>query len=206
MDIQSLAVFSLALFLAAAAPGPGIIALVARVLGRGPRGAAAFALGAGLGDLVWLGLAVGGLAVIAQTFFLLFLAIKWGGVAYLLWIAWKMWHAPAEGSAFGAAACPERTSRRALLAAGFSLTMGNPKVMIFYLALLPSLIDMETIGIVGYLELCAVVACVLTLVFAAYILLAERARQLLTGPGRVRRVNRGAALAMSGAAGWVAAH
>lgn len=205
MDIQSLAVFGLALFLAAAAPGPGIIALIARVIGRGARGAAAFAMGACLADLVWLGFAVGGLAVIAQTFHLLFLGIKWVGIAYLLWLAWKMWNAPADGGTLGAPDAPN-ASRRSLLLAGFSLTMGNPKVMIFYLALLPSIIDLEKIGIAGYLELCAVVAAVLAVVFSVYILLADRARRFLTAPGRVRAVNRGAALTMSGAAGWVASH
>lgn len=205
MDLQSLAVFGLALFLAAAAPGPGIIALIARVLARGPRGAAAFAFGAWLADLVWLGCAVGGLAVIAQTFHWLFLAIKWAGIAYLLWLAWRMWHASGYGAVFGPSG-PPRTSRRSLLFAGFSLTMGNPKVMIFYLALLPSIVNLETIGFAGYLQLCGVVTLVLTVVFSIYILLADRARQFLTGKGRARAVNRGAALTMSGAAGWVASH
>lgn len=204
MDAQSLAVFAIALTLAAATPGPGIIALVARVLGRGRRGAAAFGLGACLADLVWLGFAVGGLAVIAQTFHWLFLAIKWGGIAYLLWLAWRMWNAPAHSP--GGFSDTARSSHRSMALAGFSLTMGNPKVMMFYMALLPSILDLREIGFAGYLQLCAVVAMVLATVFSSYILLADRARGLLTSAVRVRTLNRGAALTMSGAAGWVASH
>ena len=201
MDAASLIVFATALFIAAAAPGPGILAIVARVLGRGPRGALAFTVGVGLGDLVWLSLAVGGLAVVAQTFHWAFLAVKWGGVAYLLWLALRLWRAPAPTEA---AALPATDRPAAMLAAGLALTMGNPKVMVFYLALLPSLIDVNAVGWIAFAELAAIVAAVLTLVFSGYVALAARARGLLAAPARVRAVNRGSALAMAGAAGWAA--
>ncbi len=68
MDLTSLLVFTGALFVAAASPGPGIAAIVARVLGRGMNGAIAFTAGVALGDVVWLTFAVLGLAVVAQTF------------------------------------------------------------------------------------------------------------------------------------------
>ncbi|MEM8571155.1 MAG: LysE family translocator [Pseudomonadota bacterium] len=203
MDIQSLAVFGVALLLAAASPGPGIVALVARVLGRGRGGAAAFALGAGLADLVWLAIAVGGLAMVAQTVHWLFLAIKWAGIAYLLWLAWKMWTSGDSLSPDQTVAAGEEAPA-SLLMAGFALTMANPKVMIFYLALLPSVIEVGQVGLLGYLELCAVVALVLLVVFSAYIVLADRARRHLLTQARAHRVNRYAALAMTGAAGWVA--
>src|ERR1700704_5422431 len=94
MDLTSLLVFAGALFVAAASPGPGIAAIVARVLGRGMNGAIAFTAGVALGDVVWLTFAVLGLAVIAQTFQAVFLVIKYAGAAYLLYLAWKLWTAP----------------------------------------------------------------------------------------------------------------
>ena len=93
MDLTSLLIFVGALFVAAASPGPGIAAIVARVLGRGMNGAIAFTAGVALGDVVWLTLAILGLAVVAQTF-TVFLAIKYAGAAYLLYLAWKLWTAP----------------------------------------------------------------------------------------------------------------
>src|SRR5258708_5794250 len=87
MELSALAVFVAALFIAAASPGPGMAAVVARMLGRGARRAIAFTAGVALGDLVWLTLAILGLAVLAQTFHLVFLTIKYAGVAYLLYLA-----------------------------------------------------------------------------------------------------------------------
>ena len=203
MEPASLLVFAGTLLVAVAIPGPGIAALVARVLARGIAGAAAFTLGMWLGDLVWLAFAVGGLAVLAQSFHLLFLAVKWAGIGYLLWIAWKMWHAPAVIGG-GSTVLPRTERTPTLLFAGFSLTMGNPKVMVFYLALLPSLVDLGAVDLLGYAELAAIVTCVLAVVFSGYMLLASWARALLTAPHRVRAINRGSALAICGTAGWVA--
>lgn len=201
MDLASLIVFATALFLAAASPGPGIAAIVARVLGHGPTKAAVFAVGVALGDLVWLSFAVGGLAVLAQTFYWLFLTVKWAGICYLLYIAWKMWHAPVKPITGGK---PTDERPTTLLLGGLSVTMGNPKTMVFYLALLPTLVDLTRLSWLGFVELAGMVALVLAVVFGAYILLAARARRMLASPERLRRVHRGSALAMCGAAGWVA--
>ena len=60
--------------------------------------------------------------------------------------------------------------------------MGNPKVMVFYLALLPALIDTARVTVVGYAELVAVTLGVLAIVFTGYVVLASRARRLFTSP------------------------
>lgn len=96
IDLTGLLIFAGALLVAAASPGPGIAAIVARVLGRGTRGAVAFTTGVALGDVVWLAFAVLGLAVLA--FHGVFLIIKYAGAAYLLWLAWKLWTAPVPAS------------------------------------------------------------------------------------------------------------
>ena len=95
MDVAALVLFASTLLLAAASPGPGVAALVARVVGRGARGAGAFAAGLILGDLVWLAVAILGLAVVAQTFHEVFLVIKYAGAGYLAYLAYRMWTAPA---------------------------------------------------------------------------------------------------------------
>src|SRR5262245_18335773 len=96
MELAGLIVFAGALLVAAASPGPGIGALVARVIGHGIEGAFAFAAGLALGDVVWLATAVLGLAVVAQTFHEIFLVIKYVGAAYLLYLAYRMWTAPVQ--------------------------------------------------------------------------------------------------------------
>ncbi|HRK19307.1 MAG TPA: LysE family translocator [Hyphomicrobiaceae bacterium] len=202
MELAGLIIFCSALFLAAASPGPGLAAIVGRVLGRGAKGAIGFTVGVALGDVVWLTLAVGGLAIVAQTFHLLFIVVKWIGVSYLLFLAWKMWSAPTDADAV--AADTRQESQLSLFLAGLAVTMGNPKVMMFYLALLPTILDLNTISFVGYLELVLATLSVLAVVFGIYVGLAEKARLLFMSPAAKRRANRTSAAAMTGAAAWVA--
>ena len=95
MDASSLVVFAGALLVSAGSPGPSIAALVSRVLTRGFRDVLPFLAAMWLGEVLWLTLAVAGLAAIAETLHLLFAAIKWAGIAYLLYLAWTMWTASA---------------------------------------------------------------------------------------------------------------
>jgi threonine/homoserine/homoserine lactone efflux protein len=203
MDLTSLLVFTGALFVAAASPGPGIAAIVARVLGRGMNGAIAFTAGVALGDVVWLTVAILGLAAVAQTFHLVFLAIKYAGAAYLLYLAWKLWSAPVV--AHDVAPDTSDVKRVRLFLAGLAVTMGNPKVMVFYLALLPNIIDLQTVTVWGWLELTAVALAVLTVVFGSYVALAARTRRLFTSPRAMRIVNRGTGVVMASAAAAIAA-
>jgi threonine/homoserine/homoserine lactone efflux protein len=205
MDLTALAAFAAALFVAAASPGPNVAAVVARVLGRGTRGALAFTSGIALGDVVWLTFAITGLAVVAQTFQGVFLAVKYVGAAYLLWLAWKLWTAPArpaEVAAIAGDAPGERPGR--LFLTGLALTMGNPKVMVFYLALLPSILDLGRVTPAGYAGLVVVTLAVLTVVLGGYVALSGRARRLLRSERALRLLNRGTGTVMAGAAVAVA--
>jgi threonine/homoserine/homoserine lactone efflux protein len=201
MDLTALVIFASTLLVAAASPGPAITALVARVIGRGVAGAPAFAAGLVLGDLVWLAVATLGLAVVAQTFHEIFLIIKYAGAAYLIYLAYRMWTAKVE--ALDLAAENGEGGLRLLLA-GLALTLGNPKVVAFYLALLPNLIDLARVGFAGYLELAGVSVVVLAAVFAAYIAAAARARALFRSPRAMRLFNRAGGAMMAGAAVAVA--
>jgi threonine/homoserine/homoserine lactone efflux protein len=203
MDLTALIVFTAALIVAAASPGPGIIALVARVIGNGPRGAAAYSAGFVIGDLFWLTVAILGLAVIAQAFSQVFLIIKYAGAAYLIYLAYRMWTAPARPVEMSADTA--RASRGRLFLMGLAISLGNPKVMTFYVALLPSLIDVTGVGIVGFAALAAICVVVLTVVLGAYVLAAARARALFTSPRAMRLLNRTGGTMLAGAAVAVAA-
>src|SRR4029077_12286690 len=90
MTLRSLVLFDAVYFAAVATPVPGVAALVARVLGQGLKGVAPFIAGYFVGDMIWLTLAATGLAVIAKTFAGVFIAIKFAGAVYLLYLAWRM--------------------------------------------------------------------------------------------------------------------
>lgn len=197
MDPSLLLVFAGALLVAAGSPGPSIAALVSRVLTRGFRDVLPFLAAMWLGEVLWLTLAVAGLAAIAETFHLLFVGIKWAGIAYLLYLAWKMWTAPDTVDAATLAA--DRSPVR-MFFAGLAVTLGNPKIMVFYLALLPSIIDLRTITPVGWAELALTLLVVLIAIDLTWSLLAVKARTFLRTPRAVRATNRASATLMTGAA------
>ena len=202
MTLASLAVFAGALLVAAGSPGPSIAALIARVLARGPRDVFPFLSAMWVGEAIWLSLAVLGLAAIAETFHYLFVAIKWIGVAYLLYLAWKMWTAPVDTDG---EALPEVGSAGKLFFTGLTVTLGNPKIMMFYVALLPTIIDLNAVTLTGWAELVAVMLAVLIMVDLAWVVFAAKARQFLRSPRAVRIANRTSAGLMAGAAAAVAA-
>lgn len=137
MDLGSLAVFTAAFTIACAAPGPSITALLARVLGRGPAGAAAFCAGLVLGDQVWLAVAYLGLAALAEVMQPVFLLIKYAGALYLLWLAWQaMRPAGPRGQARAQPASFARIVRMALLN-----NLVNPKALLFFMVFLPQFVN-----------------------------------------------------------------
>lgn len=197
-----LLVFIGALGVAAFSPGPGLAAIVATVLAGGARRALWFCVGVIIGDLTWLMLSLSGLALIAQQIPVIFDAIKWAGVTYLVYLAVKIWRtAPSEPEDIMHAR-PKSVTARVL--AGYSITMGNPKAMLFYLALLPSLMSPERISIAMGLSLCLAVVAVLATVFAVYIFAAEKARRAMSSNQSVQKFNRITATALGGAAVWIA--
>ena len=151
MTGPSLILFAAVYFAAVATPGPGVAALIARVLGQGLKGVAPFIAGYFVGDMIWLTLAATGLAVIAKTFAGVFVAIKFAGAAYLLYLAWRMATAPAV---IGAAPTEATRGWRAFLGS-LSLTLGNPKVMVFFLSIMPLVVDVRTLTALALFELAA---------------------------------------------------
>src|SRR5262245_66019785 len=129
-----------------------------------------------LGEALWLSLAVFGLAVIAQTLHLLFVAIKYLGVVYLLYLAWRMWFAPVgvENDAMS----PERSAAKLFLT-GMAVTLGNPKIMLFYIALLPTIVDLTRVTTLGWAELTVTMLAMLMAVDMTWVILAAQARRLL---------------------------
>ncbi|WP_118184474.1 LysE family translocator [Paraburkholderia phosphatilytica] len=197
MAFSALLVFALALIVAAGTPGPSIAALVARVLSNGMRDVLPFLAAMWLGEALWLGCAVAGLAVIARTFGTFFIVLKFIGVAYLMFLAWKMWFAPTDADA---RKLPEGQSPWRMFCAGLVVTLGNPKIMVFYLALLPTLVDLSRVGTLAWLELTLTMFVVLASVDFAWALLAARARALLTSRRALKIANRTSATVMAGAA------
>ena len=203
MTLSGFLAYSGALAVAAAIPGPGITALVARALGSGFRSSLFMCFGLILGDLPYLTAVVLGLALVAQTFGTVFLVVKWLGVAYLAWLGWQFWT-----SGITAEKVEAKKARGGLIssfAAGYAVTIGNPKTMIFYLALTPTLVDLRTITPGDYAVLVSLTVITLVIVLVPYLALAAKARWFLQTPRALKTLNRTAAAFMMGAAAAIAA-
>jgi threonine/homoserine/homoserine lactone efflux protein len=197
MEFAALGLFAVALLVNAGSPGPSIAALVARVISGGLMSVLPFLAAMWIGEALWLVAAVLGLGFIAEQFYLAFSMIKYLGVAYLLYLAWKMWTAPVD---IAAQELPRARSPHKMFMTGMALTIGNPKIMVFYLALLPTLIDLRSVNALGLTELVAVALAVMAGVDLAWAFTASWARRWLRSARAIRIANRSSATAMGGAA------
>jgi threonine/homoserine/homoserine lactone efflux protein len=197
--MMALLIFAGALIADSISPGPTVAALIARVLSRGVRGVLPFLIAIWLGEALWLSAAIAGLATLAATFTLLFEIIKWVGVLYLFYLAWDLFTSKPE---IEAGNIPLKNNAAATFFSGLSVSIGNPKNMLFYLTLLPSIIDMQGVTAMGWLQLVATLLVTLIAVDLSWVMLASKARQLLNNSRVVRRINQisGGAMALAASA------
>lgn len=196
MDHVQLIGFALAFFVFAASPGPDNLTIVARSLHHGAWSGIAYGLGTVTGILIFLVLALFGLSTLAQEFGLGMTVLRYAGAAYLVWVGIRMWTSPAilpEGHA----ARVNGDLWRGYLS-GVVLNLGNPKMPLFYIALLPNVVGTHlTGGQVAILSL--VILAVEAVVIGGHVVLASRAKRLLRTPRILKNVNRGAGALMVGA-------
>lgn len=202
MDLAGLLVFAGVYFLAVASPGPGIAAIVARSLSTGFRRAVPFVLGIAAADLIWLTFSALGLTLLMQSFHGLFLAIKYAGCAYLIYLAWKLWTAPVTSLEDQPAAGGEGLR---LFFGGVALTLGNPKVMVFFVSILPLVVDLQALTPLAFVEVALLTMLIINTTLLGYAFAADRARRLVASPRTMRRINRVTGGVMAGAAAAIAA-
>ncbi len=197
MSVSSLLLFAVVYFAAVATPGPGVAALVARVLAHGLKGVVPFIAGFVAGDMVWLAIAGTGLAVVARDFAELFIALKFAGVAYLLYVAWGMLRSSATA---GEGTRADATQGWRAFTGSLSLTLGNPKVIVFFLSIMPLVVDLNAVTPATLLTIAVTMMFVLTATLGAYAFAASRARALLRSSRAVKIAHRAAAGVMAGVA------
>lgn len=202
MTIETIIAFAIACFVLMATPGPGTMATVARGLAHGFGRTLSFILGIAAGDLAYLYLAIFGLSALANAYSDIFFIIRWAGAAYLVYLGVKAWRTPSvplEDVPVGTA----RSVRDFL--GGLSLTLGNPKTILFYTAFLPTFIDLRTLDLDDIMIATSVVLGVLIFVLVSYAWLADRSRRLFRSVKAVRLLNRSAGTVMFGAGVVIAA-
>ncbi|MGX9966503.1 LysE family translocator [Roseomonas sp. F4] len=196
MEVSALLLFAASYLAVLILPGPSVTALIARVLAQGMAGAPAFVAGVVTAALLWFTLAATGLALLAASLGGVFEVLRYAGAAYLLYLAWKLWRAPIRPFA----APPMAADAGRMFLAGLAVNLGNPKAMMFFFALLPTVVDLGGLTLLGFFELALVTACICAGVLMGYALAAARARRLFTSPRALRLMNRGGGVVMAGTA------
>jgi threonine/homoserine/homoserine lactone efflux protein len=202
MTLSGFAAYASALAVAAVIPGPQLIAIVAQALKSGYRQAAWMTAGMVLGDVLYLATVLAGLAFIAETFSALLIVIKWAGVAYLCWLAVQFWRADDRFEAGAAGAAP---SGKGAFVSGMLVTVGNPKSVLFYISILPTVVDIDALSLPDIVALLSITAIILAAVQFPFAIAGARTRRALHSPRAMRILNRGAALCMGSAAATIAA-
>lgn len=205
MDVSGLSVETLLAFAATSAvieltPGPNMayLAIIAASGGRRPGYAAVAGVALGLA-LVGLAAALG-LAAAINASPTAYQTLRWGGVVYLLWLAWDGWRGDGESVTHAA---PGSTLGR-FFRRGLITNLLNPKAAVFYIAVLPGFVSPRGPVLAETLTLSLIYVAVATVIHAGIVTAAGAARSLLTDPTRERRVRRALSLALAVIAMWFA--
>ncbi|AVE06108.1 LysE family transporter [Pseudomonas sp. R11F] len=203
MALDTWLAFFLASWIISLSPGAGAIASMSSGLQYGFLRGYWNALGLQIGLAMQIAVVAGGLGAILAASSTAFYAIKWFGVAYLVYLAIKQWRALPMDMTDDAAGRPIGRPV-AMMFRGFLVNASNPKALVFMLAVLPQFVNPQAPLLIQYLILGATMISVDMIVMAGYTGLASKVLRLLRTPKQQKRMNRTFAGLFVGAAGFLA--
>lgn len=159
-------------------PGIGVVYTLSATLGAGFRAGIMASVGCTIATVLHLVVALSGLAAVLYTSAILFQAIKYAGVAYLIWMAWAI--LGDRGSLSVKAAEPQPAW--VVVRRGIALNILNPKLPLFFIAFLPQFLPDEKAGALpAMIELGLAFSALTFLTFAGYAALAALGRNAVLG-------------------------
>ncbi|MFT4084347.1 MAG: LysE family translocator [Nocardioides sp.] len=166
-------------------PGAGTIYTLAAALGRGTRAGVLAAFACTLGIVPHLLAAITGLAALLQASGVAFTALKYAGVAYLLYLAWGTWRDTGT-LRLEPAAAPRSVAR--VLATGITVNLLNPKLTVFFFAFLPQFVPAGSANALPHMLVLSGVFMAMTfVVFAGYAAVAGVLRERVLGSATLMR-------------------
>lgn len=199
----TLLTFALTCLIVEITPGPNMAWLAALSLSRGWQTGLAAVAGVALGLSAYGVAAALGVAAIIESSPVLYQALRWGGVAYLLWLAWDAWSTADEITESDMT--DGHNHRASAFRRGLVTNLLNPKAAVFYVAMLPEFVNVPAGNVFAQtLTLSAIYVAIATAIHAGIVLLASSVRGLVTRSGRMKTVRRVLAVALAGVAVWLA--
>lgn len=202
---EVLMAFAAVCFATAIAPGPDMLLVTSRAATRGWFGGAVATLGVVTGLSVHIALAATGLTALFASSAAAFEIIRWAGVGYLLYLAWGLLRDRGQEPELETPAASERR-HASLFTQGLLTNLLNPKIMLFFFALLPQFVDPSRgpvtaqIAVLGFELIVIALAVFLVVAYAAGAL----GRNLSRSPRLMRWQNRVFGSALAGTAIWLA--
>ncbi|MDG9950122.1 LysE family transporter [Acinetobacter ursingii] len=198
MSFQIWLGFMLACWAISISPGAGAIASMSSGLNYGFRHGYSNAIGLQLALALQILIVAAGVGVLFATTSWAFLVVKWFGVIYLLYLAYKQWIAPIQDIEIKQETIYQ--SRRSLMLNGFVVNMSNPKAIVFLLALLPQFLDLNRPQWPQYAIMAFTMITIDLIVMAGYTGLAAKVLRLLRSPKQQKYLNRSFAIMFAVAA------
>ena len=188
--------FVMATALIVATPGPTVLLVITQAASHGPRSVLPLVAGVLLGDFTAMSLSLLGLGALLATSATLFLAFKWVGAAYLVYLGVRLWYTSPEAAA---ARGRSTLSGRALMRRSFLVSALNPKGIAFYVAFLPQFIDHQQPAAPQMALLGGIFLALAVTIVSLYAVFASRLRTRIDNPKVRRRINRFGGGALVGA-------
>ncbi|HEV7434024.1 MAG TPA: LysE family translocator [Pseudorhizobium sp.] len=199
MDINTALTFFLTFFVFAASPGPDNLTILSKTVANGPAHGIAYGVGVVCSIFLFVILAVVGFNAVAQYMNENLRFIQYVGAIYLIYMGLMMWRSKPH--------IEPRVMRGGLIRlffTGFFLNISNPKMPIFYLALLPGVLGIRPFTIADTLELLLIITLVEVIVVGGHVFLGHKAKNTFADPKKISAMNRGAGALMVGAGVLVA--
>ena len=188
MSWASYSAFVVAMTALCVLPGPAVLMVVSQALSHGVRKAAWSILGIALAGTAWFALSATGIGAVLTASYSLFSAIKWIGVAYLIWLGVATFFGtPKLGGLKPAQGSP---SARRLFVGGFVMQMANPHILLFFTAFLPQFIAPRAPLLPQIVILAATTAVIELTTQFAYAALAGRVRGLFATERHAKLIDR----------------
>jgi homoserine/homoserine lactone efflux protein len=188
MDLSVWITYFIATIILSLSPGPGVFSSISSGLHHGFRLGLWNGVGmqaANLLMVIVVSLGLGAVLLASET---LFTAVKWAGVAYLIYLGVVTWRAPARG--FEEDRDDHESTARGVFMRGFWVNATNPKGIIFFAAILPQFIDLARPQPAQYAILAATTFAVDLVVMMGYTALAAKVLRVMRDPSRLKWVNR----------------
>lgn len=200
MNTGILIAFIAGMLVLSASPGPGVLASVAKAVSDGFRESLFLIGGLASGDVIFLLLAVFGMSAVSQITGEMFFIIKIAGGIYLIFLGIKLFKG--KSMVYESRKIKNKGRLNTYLS-GFMVTMGNPKPILFYASVVPTIVNLKKVGAADTVIMAIVIISVSFLVIGTYCYLASYSRKYFMKNKFNKNINKLAGAIMCAAGGYI---